>query len=122
MMRRTAAYAFGKPVGALLLGGLILWQVAARVGHQNGRVIVHATTTPVDIVVDDQVYRVEDLSDSPVVCELRPGPHTAQMVRDGQVLYREEFSVKAGEDVMLAAYDRYDDGRSPGRGGASAPP
>jgi hypothetical protein len=108
--------AIGKPVGALLLGGVILWQVAGHAGPPNGRVLVHASTTPVDIVVDDHIYRVEDLDHSPVVCELRPGPHTAQMVRDGQVLYREEFSVKAGEEVVLVAWDQYDDGRSPGRG------
>jgi hypothetical protein len=116
MLIQTFGLALARRAGALLLGGMILWQVAVHAGPPDGRALVHASTAPVDIVVDDHVYRVEDWSHTPVVCELRPGPHTAQMVRDGQVLYREEFSVKAGEDVILAARDGYDGGRSPGRG------
>jgi hypothetical protein len=118
---QAVAYAIGKPLGALLLGGVILWQVAAHVTPPHGRALVHVSTTPVEVAVDDHVYRVPTLYVSPVVCELKPGRHTVRMLRDGRVLYREEVSIVAGEDVILAAWDQYDDGRSPGRGGPSEP-
>jgi hypothetical protein len=112
----AVAYAIGKPIGAMLLGGIILWRVALLAGPTSGRAIVHVSTTPVDVAVDDDVYRVVTLYVSPVVCELKPGRHTVRMMQDGRVLYREEFGILAGEDTILAAWDQYDDGRSPGRG------
>jgi hypothetical protein len=111
----AVAYAIGKPIAALLVGGIILWRVALAVGPSTGRAIIHVWAAPAEVVVDDAVYHVEDLYQTPVVCELRPGPHTARVLRDGRVLYREEFGILAGEDNVLAAWDQYDDGRSPGR-------
>jgi hypothetical protein len=116
MALRTAACAIGKPVRAVLLGGVILWQVAEHSGSSMGRAIVHVSTIPADLVVDRVVYRVEDLGRTPIVCEVRPGRHSARLIRDGRVLYQEEFLVRAGEEVILAAWDGYQDGRSPGRG------
>jgi hypothetical protein len=113
---QAIGYAIAKPIGSLLLGALILWGVATHVGPSNGRALVHVSPTPVDIVVDGSVYHVEGLDQTPVVCELAPGRHTVQMVRDRRLLYQEDFLIKAGEDVVLAAWDQYDDGRSPGRG------
>jgi hypothetical protein len=113
---QAIGYAIAKPIGSLLLGGFILWGVATHVGPPNGRAVVHVSPTPVEIVVDSSVYLVETLYETPVVCELAPGRHTVQMVRDGQLLYHEDFVIKAGEDVILTAWDQYDDGRSPGRG------
>jgi hypothetical protein len=115
MMLQTIAYTLGKPVGAVILGGAVLWQVARHSGPSNGRALVHVSTTPVELAVDCAVYRVESLDDSPVACELKPGRHAVEMVRDGKVLYYEEFDVIAGRDVVLAAWDQYTDGRSPGR-------
>jgi hypothetical protein len=113
---QAATYTIAKPIGALLLGGIILWRVALSVGPTNGRAYVHVSTTPVDVAVDGTVYRVENLYQSPVVCELEPGHHTVQMVRDGRLLYHEDIHIKAAEDMVLTAWDLYDDGRSPGRG------
>jgi hypothetical protein len=113
---QAVAYAVGKPIGAVLLGGIILWRVAAHVGPPTGRAVVHVSTTPVDVAVDDEVHRVPILYLSPVVCELKPGRHTIRMMRDGRMLYREEIRIVAGEDIVLVAWDQSEDGRGPGRG------
>ncbi len=107
----------GKRVAALVLGAVVLWQVAEHSGPTVGRVLVHVATLPADLVVDGNVYRVDDLHETPIICELRPGRHTAQLVRDKQVLYHEDFTVKAGDEVILTAWDQFQDGRSPGRSG-----
>ncbi len=116
MVLRTASWTVGKPFGAVLLGGVILWQCAERADSPKGRAIVHVATLPADLVIDQDVHRVEDLSRSPIVCALRPGRHGARLLREGRVLYEEEFLVRAGEEVILTAWDGYRDGRSPGRG------
>jgi hypothetical protein len=113
----AVACAIGKPIGAVLLGGVILWRVAAHVGPVTGTAVVHVSTAPVEVGVDDDVYRVPTLYLSPVVCELKPGRHTVRMMRDGRVLYREEIRILAGEDLVLAVWDQSADGRSPGHGG-----
>jgi hypothetical protein len=103
MLIQTAAYALVKRVGTFLLGGVVLWQVAEHAGPSHGRAIVHVMSNHVDLIVDHDSYRIEDLGLSPIVCELRPGRHTVRLRRDGEVRYQEEFDVAAGEDVVLAA-------------------
>jgi hypothetical protein len=116
MVFQAVGHAIAKPIGALLLGGFILWRVALHAGPPTGRALVHVSTTPADVSVNDDVYHVESLYQTPVVCELKPGRHTARMMQGGRLLYHEDFRIVAGEDVVLAAWDQYDDGRSPGRG------
>jgi hypothetical protein len=115
MILQTIGYAVAKRVGGLLLGSLVLWQVAEHAGPSNGRAIVHLSTTPANLTVDDALYHVESLEQTPIVCELKPGRHKARMLRDEQVVYEEEFTIVAGEEVILSAWDRYEDGRSPQR-------
>src|SRR5271166_2706242 len=116
MLSQTVGYALAKRVGALILGTVVLWPVAKHEDRSNGRAIVHVSAAPVDVTVDDAVYPIESLYQTPVVCELGPGCHVARMLRDGLVLYEEEFTITAGQDVILSAWDGYDDGRSPQRG------
>jgi hypothetical protein len=116
MVLQTAAYALGKRVGPFLLGGLALWQVALgglvlwqvvrHVGPPNGTAIVHVSVPDVDLMVDHISHRVGDLSQSPIVCALKAGPHTVRMLLDGQVLYREEFNLGGGEEIILVAWDQ----------------
>jgi hypothetical protein len=115
MVLRTVVYGLGKPVGALLLGGVLLSQIAALVGPANGRAIVHVSTTPVIVSIDEAFYRVESLYETPVVRELRPGDHVVRMLRDGWVLYQADFQVVAGEDTVLVAWEEHSDGRDPGK-------
>ncbi len=111
----SVAHTIRKPTGALLLGGVILWHVALHSERPECRAIVHITTFPADVAVDEARYRVESLDQTPIVCELRPGRHVARMMRDGRALYQEEFQVAAAEEIILTAWDKYTDGRSPSR-------
>jgi hypothetical protein len=115
MVLRTVACIIGKPVGAVMLGGVILWHVADRAVGSKGQAIVHVSTLPADLVVDQAVYRVVDWGKTPIVCDLRAGRHSARLIKDGRVVYQEEFLLRGGEEVILNAWDGYDDGRSPGR-------
>ncbi len=105
----------GRRVAGLALGAVVLWQVAEHAGPSRGRALVHVSSFPADLVVDQNVYHVDSPEETPIICELRPGRHVARMIRDDRVLYQEEFAVSAGEEVILSAWDQYVDGRSPGR-------
>jgi hypothetical protein len=102
-----------RQVAALFLGGVILWQVVERCGSHSGQVIIHVAMPPACVVVDGADYDVADLWESPVACDLRPGRHQVRMLRNGRVVYREEFTLGAGEERILTAWDGYTDGRSP---------
>ena len=113
MLIQTLCMALAKRVGALLLGAVILWEVSVHCGATQGRAIVHVSTPKVEVAVDGARYRIETLWDTPIVCDLRPGRHTVRMFRSGQVVYQEEFTIAAGQELILTAWDGYDDGRSP---------
>ncbi len=116
MLLQSLSCSMAKPILSVLLGGVILWQVAVHAGSTKGRAIVHVSTPKVEITVDDATYRVETLAETPIVCDLTPGRHVVQMQRDGRVLYREEFGLERDKEVILTAWDGYEDGRCPGRG------
>ena len=115
MLLQSIGYAVVKCVGALILGAVVLWQVVEHVGPTKGGAIVHVSTTPADVTIDDAVYHVDSLEQTPIVCELRAGRHKVRMLLEGQVVYEEEFTIVAGEEFVFAAWDQYDDGRSPAR-------
>jgi hypothetical protein len=121
MLLQSIGYAVGKRVGALILGAVVLWQVAEHAGATNGGAIVHVSMTQVDVTIDDAVYHIDSLEQTPIVCELRPGRHKVRMLREGQVVYEEEFTIVGGHELVLAAWDQYDDGRSPARPKEIAP-
>jgi hypothetical protein len=113
MMTRTLFFSLTQRVGGLLLGSVILWQVARFSMARRGRAVVHVSMPDVIVTIDDARYRVNKLWDSPIICELRPGRHTARMIQGGRVLYQEEFTIGSGEELVLRAWDGYNDGRSP---------
>jgi hypothetical protein len=113
MLLQSLSCSIAKPILSVLLGGVILWQVAVHAGSTKGRAIVHVSTPKVQITVDDAPYWVESLAETPIVCDLTPGRHVVQMHRDGRVLYREEFSLEHDREVILTAWDGYEDGRCP---------
>jgi hypothetical protein len=116
MLKRSILALISKPVGCVVLGGVVLCQVAEHAASSKGRAIVHVTGTGVEIAVDDATYRVNTIMQTPIVCKLVPGRHTVRMLRDDRVLYQEEFIVARDQEVILTAWDGYRDGRSPGRG------
>jgi hypothetical protein len=99
-----------KGFGALALGGAILWQVHDHCGSMKGVAYVHVATPGVDVTVDGRAYRIETLWETPIVCELRPGRHLLRMLRSGRVLFEEEFTLDPGQEVVLTAWEAFDEG------------
>jgi hypothetical protein len=87
--------------------------VAEHCFPSTGRAIIHVSTPHVDVMVDEVTYPVESLGTTPIVCELRPGHHMVRMLQNGRTLYEEPFTLKPGEELILSAWDGYDDGRCP---------
>ena len=94
-----------KALGALALGGMILWNVAQRSGFQKCLAYVHVSTTDVEVTIDDDAYHIDSLAQTPIVCELRPGQHMLQMARDGRVVFEQAFHLERGEEIVLAAWE-----------------
>ena len=68
-------------------------------------VVVHVTEPDVEVVVGGRTYRIEGWVYEPIVCELPDGQHELIMTRDGVLLYKETFTVRTGEGVVLTAWD-----------------
>ena len=66
----TLSRAVLKAIGSLALASVVLCQVAAHSGPQNGIAYVHVTTPEVDVLIDGQSHHIDTLWDSPIVCEL----------------------------------------------------
>jgi hypothetical protein len=108
-LRKSLAMGTIKGLGAFALGGAILWQVTNNCGSTKGMAYVHVVTPGVDVTVDDQRYRVETLWESPIVCELGPGRHTLRMLRSGRVLFEQEFTLDPSQEVVLTAWEGFND-------------
>ena len=103
---RRVMLAMTKVVGALGLGGTIIWHVGAHSSVQKGLAYVHVSAPDVDVTVDDMSYHIETLWESPIVFELGPGRHKLKMCRDGRVVDDQEFTLGTGEETVLALGDR----------------
>jgi hypothetical protein len=103
---RSMIFALCKGIGALGLGGAILWQVVIHIGPQHGIAYVHVSTRNVDVMIDDEKYHIETLWESPITLEQSPGAHVLRMSRRGQLLYEENFSLGVGQDIVLIAWER----------------
>jgi hypothetical protein len=103
---RSLAWFLCKASCAALLGGAILWEVAIHCGPPRGTIYVHVSGGYGDLEVDDATYRVRSLLESPVVCELEPGRHSMRMLRDGAVVFEDEFSLDPGEEIVMTAGER----------------
>ena len=99
----------GKVVGSVGLAGAILWFVVVHSGSPACRAYVHVPQPDADVVVDEVVrYHIATVYDSPVEFELRAGRHKLQMIRNSRVVYEEYFSLDAGEQTVLIAWERPD--------------
>jgi hypothetical protein len=95
-----------RAAGALLLGGVILWQVANRAVPHRGETIIHVTVDDTDVFLDDDHYRIDGQEDSPIVRKFKPGWHILRMMKDGKVLYDRPFEVLRGDDeIVLTAWN-----------------
>jgi hypothetical protein len=97
--------AVAKGLGACVLSGWLLWQIAEHAGPQTSEVVVHVTESPVVVTIDGRSYPVATWRDSPVVCELCMGWHELRMWRGDRLVYQETFRVRPRENVVLTAWD-----------------
>jgi hypothetical protein len=103
---RSLAFATVKGIGALALGGVVLWQVAEHSGPQKCVAYVHVSVAKVEVKVDDVAYEVESLWETPIVCELGPGRHILRMSRSERLLYEQEFTLGPGQEIVLIAWEQ----------------
>ena len=109
---RNVVFMLVKGIGALALGGAILWQVAKHCGPCKGIVYVHVAKPRVSVAVDAQTHWVETMWETPIVRELEPGSHTLRMFDDGRVVFEQEFTIDAGQELVLIACEGYNPGPS----------
>jgi len=107
---RSLALAAPKAVGAVVLGGAVLWEVALHSGPPTGTVYVHVAHGYGDLTVDDATFHVRTVWETPIVRQLSPGRHVVRMSRDGSVTFEQEFSINAGEEIVMSAWDSSDEG------------
>jgi len=106
---RSLALAVPKTVGATVLGGAILWEVALHCGPPQGTVYVHVAGGYGDVTVDDASYHVRTMWETPIVRELQPGRHVVRMSRDGRLVFEQEFSINPGEEIVLSVWESTDE-------------
>jgi hypothetical protein len=107
-LSRSILWGIFKTVGALLLGGAVLWEVTLHSGPPNGKVYVHVPQGNGDLMIDDEMYHVRTLWETPVVCVLQPGHHALRLSRDGQPVFEQQFSIDSGEELVLTASEDRD--------------
>jgi hypothetical protein len=96
-----------KRLGAICLAFVIFWHVAQHAGPRRGKAIVHVSRSDVVVAVDHRDYRVESTAQSPLVCDLEPGEHVAQ-IRHGEALLDEQtFTIKPGEEAIIYLADHF---------------
>src|SRR5262245_14441684 len=105
MSIRNTLTALTGGAGALALTGTILGFVAAHSGPQECEAVIHVTEADVEVSLDSLSFRVDSWTDEPILCSLRGGRHVLRMTRGDRTLYEESFTVRAGEDVVLTAWD-----------------
>jgi hypothetical protein len=97
----------GRAMGSVGLGGSIFWFVYTHSGSPSCIACVHVQRPDVDVVIDEVArYHIATIYDSPVEFELRAGRHKLQMMRNSQVVYEQYFSLDAGEQTVLVAWER----------------
>ena len=96
-----------KRLGLICFAFVIFWHLTHVGGPRRGRAKVHVTW-PGDVVVtvDQRNYAVRSVTDSPVECELDPGPHVVQVWRGGHLRGQESFVVEPGRTAVIGPLDR----------------
>jgi hypothetical protein len=105
MINSSLLTGVAKCLGALVLSVVVLWQTADNSGFAESEVVVHVAANDVEVLVDDEPFRIKTALKEVIVCRLCPGRHELRMMRDGQLLYQETFTVERGRDVVLTAWE-----------------
>jgi hypothetical protein len=94
-----------KRLGAVCLAFVILWHVAQHAGPRRGKAIVHVTRPDVVVVVDHFEHPIESIAQSPVVCDLEPGDHVAQIKHHDMLLDEQTFTIEPGQEAIVCLSD-----------------
>jgi hypothetical protein len=105
MINSSLLTAVAKCLGALILSVVVLWETADHAGFAESEVVIHVAADDVEVLVDEEVFRINTALKEVIVCQLRPGRHELRMMRGGQLLYEETFTVESGRDVVLTAWE-----------------
>src|SRR6516162_9271833 len=105
MINSSLLTGVAKCLGAVVLSVVVLWQAADNSGSADSEVFIHVAADDVEVLVDEEAFWIHSALKDVIVCRLRPGWHELRMMRDGQVLYEETFTVDRGRDVVLTAWE-----------------
>lgn len=95
-----------KRLGAVCFLLIVLWHAGRHAGLWRGRAIVHVAEPEVTVNIGARQYRVVSMRESPLVCELEPGVHMAEVWRRGKLVGQETFVVESGKDVVVYPLSR----------------
>lgn len=119
MLTKGLLIAVARVLVAFVLSIVLLAEVVSRSGPQTSEVVVHLTEFPARLTIDGRSYPVSTLHESPIVSELGRGWHELRVWRDDRLVYREDFRVQPGENLVLTACDLRGWTRSEHRAGAA---
>src|SRR4051812_34962481 len=105
MINSSLLTGIAKCLGALILSVAVLWQTADNAGCAESEVCIHVAADDVDVLVDEEAFWIKSRLQEVIVWRLRPGRHELRMMREGQVIYEEIFTVERGRDVVLTAWE-----------------
>ncbi len=105
MINSSLLTGVAKCLGALILSVVVLWETADHAGFAESEVFIHVAADDVEVLVDEEAFWIKSALKDVIVCQLRPGRHELRMMRGGQLLYEETFTVENGRDVVLTAWE-----------------
>jgi hypothetical protein len=95
-----------KRLGANCLAFVILWHLTSHDAPRRGKAMVHLASPDHAVVsIDHDLYRVNSAADTPVVCELAPGRHVAQVWRNGFLVGEQAFTIEPGRVAIIGPLD-----------------
>ena len=105
MTKKSLLTGLAKCLGALLLALVVLWPTVKDVGTEDSEVVVQVMEKHVQILIDDQIYWVDEENERPIVCQIQPGRHVMRVLRQGNLIQEVEFSLQPGQQGVLTAWD-----------------
>jgi hypothetical protein len=97
-----------KRVGLVCLLAVIGWHIVRHEPPANGTAIVHVPEPGVVVAIDNRSYLVDAMSESPLVCELKPGGHRVEIHHGKLVLGVQHFVIESGKEAVLRPFPHRD--------------
>lgn len=88
-------------VCTLALG--VFWWVAEHSGPPEGKVVLHVMERDVEVTLAGRVYHFREMTAEPLVLRLPAGRYHFRVRRRDAVLHAEDFTLRGGESLVLAA-------------------